>query len=257
LIEPTNPTGSKDMDTETTVPPTDVVARIIASRRRFLMGSAGVAGALVLAACGSDDDEGGSGDTTTTAGDDTTTAGDDTTTTAGDDTTTTAGGGDASGDLLVGAFAASLEVLAVNTYTAAGKAATDGALGEVPPAVGEFVTTALEHHQAALDEWNGVLEAAGEQAVDAPPADLEKTVNDKFAEVTDVAGAAMLALELEQIAAATYLAAIPELMSKDAIGLAGSIQPIDMQHVAVLLFALGQYPVPDTFASTEMAAMPS
>lgn len=251
MTDPTNPTGSKDMDTETTAPATDVVTRIIASRRRFLMGSAGVAGALVLAACG-DDDEGGSGDTTTT------TAGDDTTTTAGDDTTTTtAGGGDASGDLKVGAFAASLEVLAVNTYTAAGQAATEGKLGEVPPAVGEFVTTAMEHHQAALDEWNGVLEAAGEPAVDKPPADLEKTVNDKFAEVRDIPGAAMLALELEQIAAATYLAAIPELMSKDAIGLAGSIQPIDMQHVAVLLFALGEYPVPDTFASTEMAAMPS
>ncbi len=250
MIEPTNPTGSKDMDTDTTVPTADVVARVIASRRRFLMGSAGVAGALVLAACG-DDDEGGTGGTTTTAGDD------ETTTTAGDDTTTTAGGGDASADLEVAAFAAGLEVLAVNTYTAAGQAATEGKLGEVPPAVGEFVTTAMAHHQAALDAWNEVLEAAGEPAVDAPPADLEMTVNDKFAEVTDIKGAAMLALELEEIAADTYLAAIPELMSKDAIALAGSIQPIDMQHMAVLRFALGEYPVPEAFADADMAAKPS
>ena len=48
-------------------------------------------------------------------------------------------------------LAASLEVLAVNTYGAALDAATSGALGDVPPAVAEFVTTAQAHHQAHLD----------------------------------------------------------------------------------------------------------
>ena len=57
------------------------------------------------------------------------------------------------------ALAASLEVLAVNTYGAALDAATGGALGEVPPAVAEFVTTAQAHHQAHLDAWNEVLTA--------------------------------------------------------------------------------------------------
>ncbi len=47
---------------------------------------------------------------------------------------------------------------------------------------------------------------------------------------------------------------IPTLKDKDAIKLASSIQPIDMQHQAVLNFALGQYPVPDTFAKTDKAA---
>ncbi|MEJ7583547.1 MAG: ferritin-like domain-containing protein [Acidimicrobiales bacterium] len=220
----------------------------VASRRGFLLGAAGAAGAVgLLAACGSDDDASSS---TTTGGDDSTT------TTAADDTTTTAAP-DGAGDLKVGAFAASLEVLAVNTYGAALKAAGDGALGDVPPAVGEFVTTAQEHHQAALDAWNKVLEDAGEAAVTDPPADLEKTVNDAFGKVTDVTGAAELALMLEQIAAATYLAAIPELATKPAIGLASSIQPIDMQHAAILLFVLGEYPVPDIFASPEMAATPA
>lgn len=240
-----------DLNQHDSEPVTSPVQAII-NRRRFLLGAAGATAAVgLLAACGDDSDDttssttsGGSSGSSTTAG--------------GDETTTTAGGDDdAAGDLKVGAFAASLEVLAVNTYGAALKAAGDGALGEVPPAVGEYVTTAQKHHQAALDAWNKVLSGAGEDEVTDPPADLEKTVNDEFGKVKDVAGAAKLALMLEQIAAATYLAAIPALKTKPAIGLAGSIQPIDMQHVAVLLFALGEYPVPDTFAKTDMAATPS
>lgn len=158
-----------------------------------------------------------------------------------------------SGDLTIGSVAASLEVLAVNTYGAALDAAGSGALGEVPPAVAEFVTTAQSQHQAALDAWNGVLTASGQQAVTWAPPDLEATVNDMFAQVTDVAGAANLALTLESIAAATYLDAISKLESTDAIALAGSIYPIDRQHISVLLFALGQYPVPETFANTDQA----
>lgn len=158
-----------------------------------------------------------------------------------------------SGDLAVAAIAAGLEQLAVNTYGAALDAATSGALGDVPPAVAEFVTTARSHHQAALTSWNRVLTTSGQAAVTQPPADLAATVNQVFGTVTDVVGAAELALMLEQIAAATYLAALGSLESDAAIALAGSIQPIDRQHISVLLFVLGQYPVPETFATTDMA----
>jgi hypothetical protein len=197
-------------------------------RRRFLLAGTGVvAGGALLAACGDDDDagsDGGSGE-----------------------------GGDASGDAAVAMLAASLEVLAVNTYGAALEAANSGGLGEVPPAVAEFVTVAQAQHQAHLDRWNSVLESAGAAAVTAPPADLEATVNEQFGQVTDVAGAARLALLLEDTAAATYLSAIPNLQSADAIQTAGSICCIDRQHAAVLRFVLGEYPVPEVFASTEMA----
>ena len=44
------------------------------------------------------------------------------------------------------------------------------------------------------------------------------------------------------------------LTDKDAIKLAGSIQVVDAQHVSILLFVLGQYPVPDTFAKIDVAA---
>ena len=156
-------------------------------------------------------------------------------------------------DFMIGALAASLEVLAVNTYGAALDAAGAGALGEVPPAVAEYVTTARAHHQAALDAWNGALTAGGKEAVTAPPADLEASVNEQFGMVTDVVGAAQLALTLEQVAAGTYLFAISKLESPEAIALAGSIFPIDRQHISVLLFALGMYPVPEVFANTDMA----
>jgi hypothetical protein len=78
-------------------------------------------------------------------------------------------------------------------------------------------------------------------------------VDAAFAKVTDVTGAAQLALLLEQTAAATYQSAIPVLEEPAAIQLAGSIQIIDAQHAAILLFVLGQYPVPDTFGKLDKA----
>ena len=141
----------------------------------------------------------------------------------------------------------------MSTYQAAADAASSGALGDVPPAVGEFVAIALIQHQVQLDAWNEVITAAGEAEVTEPNAELAPVVADMFADVTDVAGAAMLALELEDIAAQTYLSAIPVLESPAAIQLAGSIQIIDQQHQAILLFALGQYPVPEVFQKTDKA----
>lgn len=216
----------------------DHESRCATSRRRFLVGGGVLVASAFAVACGGgdDDDDAGTGGTT------------------GDDTTTTAGGG--GNDLETAAFAASLEQLAVNTYQAAADAAGSGGLGEVPPAVVEFVTVALGQHQEALDAWNGVLTGAGEPAVTEPPPELEETVNEQLGAVTDAGGAAELALMLEQTASHTYLAVIPQLRDPEAITLAGQLQYVDQQHVAVLLFALGQYPVPEVFQSTEMAAAP-
>ena len=145
----------------------------------------------------------------------------------------------------------------MQTYQAALDAATANKLGPVPAAGATFVQTAMSQHQAALDKWNSVLASANKPAVTEPDPKLKTTVDGEFAKVTDFGGAAKLALQLEQIAAATYLSAISSLKSKDAISLAGSINVIDMQHQAILNYVLGTYPVPDTFASTKMAASPS
>lgn len=237
-----------DPDMETTTNP---VGPSSVNRRSFLAIGGALSAAAVLAACSKSDSDGGSSNTPTTAADKTTT-------TEAESTTTTAPEVERSeeNDLKLGAFAAALEVLAVNTYGAAIDAAGKGSLGEVPPAVGEFVTVAQKQHQAQLDRWNELLTGAGQPEVTEPPADLEASVNEEFGKVTDIAGAAKLALNLEQIAAATYLSVIPLLATEAPIRLAASIQPIDMQHAAILNFALGEYPVPDTFATTDMAVSP-
>lgn len=204
------------------------------SRRRLLIGSTVAAGvALVAAACGDDDES--------------------TNTSSGGQTDTTAAQG-SSGDLAVAELAAGLEVLAVQTYQAALNAAQANKLGTVPPAVATFVQTALSHHQEHRDFWNGVLRGAGRPEVTTPNAKLKPTVDAEFAKVADVAGAANLALTLEDVAAQTYLKAIPQLKGKDAVRKAAEIQVVDQQHQSILLYALGKYPVPETFQKTEKAA---
>ena len=211
-------------------------------RRRFLALSGLAAGATVaLVACGSDDEPGTAETGNTTA-----------TTTAA---TSTTAGGSAEGDLALAQGAAGLEVLAVNTYGAALAAANAGDLGQVPDAVAEFVTTAEQQHQAALDAWNEVITGAGEAEVTEPPTELEQTVNDQFAQVTDVAGAAELANMLEMTAAQTYLDAQAALEGADARTLAGSIQVTAQQRSAILNFVLGEYPVPEVFQSTEKSIL--
>lgn len=203
------------------------------NRRRLLVGGGAAAMAAALAGCGDDDDSGAGGTPLDGASSD---------------------GNDMAGDLMIAELAAGLEVLAVGTYKAALEAATAGKLGAVPPVVSEYVKVAHSQHQVHLDEWNKVVEAAGKPKVTEPNATLKGTVDDEFAKVKDAAGAANLALMLEDIAAQTYLSAIGALKSKDAIMLAGQIQIVDQQHQAILRFALGMYPVPSIFQSTDKAA---
>lgn len=239
----------------------DINTNPILTRRHILGGAALLGAGLVAAACGSDAKTattvaGGTADTTaaTTAGTTAATTAGTTAATAGTTAASTATTEGANVDLTVAALAASLEVLAVGTYKAALDAATAGSLGTVPPAVAEFVTVAMKQHQDQLDAWNKVITGAGGAEVTEPNATLKPTVDEAFGKVTDVAGAAKLALMLEEIAAATYLKAQEVLTDKDAIMLAGSIQIIDAQHAAVLHFVLGEYPVPDVFAKTTLAA---
>lgn len=204
------------------------------NRRRVLVGGGVAAMAAALAACSSNSGGNSAGQATPTS--------------------SAAPSSGATTDLAVAQLAAGLEVLAVGTYQAALAAAGNGKLGAVPPAVAQYVQTAMAQHQTHLDAWNKVLTSAGKAKVTQPNSTLKPTVDTEFAKVKDVAGAATLALMLEEIAAQTYLKALPTLSSKDAIKLAGQIQIIDQQHQAILRFALGMYPVPDVFQKTDKAA---
>ena len=214
------------------------------SRRRVLLGGGVAAVGLVAAACGTDRDPFVLQDEADPALTDTTRRNQD-----------GGGGGSAepTGDVAIAMTAASLEVLAVNTYAAALSAATSGAIGEVPPAVAEFATTAKRHHEAHRDAWNDLITSLGQQEVTTTPPSLQSTVDQRLAGVTDVTGVAELALTLEQVAADTYFSVIPQIGNAEALRLATTIQPIDMQHVAVLRYVLGDYPVPDTFADANDA----
>jgi hypothetical protein len=201
------------------------------TRRRMLLGGGVGALALVAAACGGEEEE----DPSSTGAPTSTTS-------------TTAAGGGGGGDVTIAQTAAGLEVLAVNTYNSALEAPLD-----YPPAVAEFATTARDHHQAALDAWNELLTTLGESEVTEPLEPLAGEVMTMFEAVTDVTGVAELALLLEETAASTYFAVIPTIENAEALELAATIQPIDMQHAAILNYVMGEYPVPDTFANAEQS----
>ncbi len=213
----------------------------VTSRRGFLAGTGLVAGGLVLAACGSSKSSTATGSTSA----------------AGGTTATTTGGGVAT-DLEVAALATGLENLAVAVYQAGIDAATAGNLGTVPPAVVTFAQTAQKQHKDHAGAWNAILSSAGKPTVSGVDLTVKQAVTDPaLAKVTDVASLAKLALELEEVAAATYLSAIGVLSSTGGIQTTASIQPVEMQHAAILNFVLGQYPVPNSFAQTAGARTPS
>jgi Ferritin-like domain len=162
-----------------------------------------------------------------------------------------------SGDLAVAAVAASLENLAVFAYSAGLAAATAGKLGAVPPAVATFATTVKGQHTQHAAAWNGVLKSNGKAPVTVTNPTLTPVVQADFAKVSDIAGLAMLALTLETIAAETYQVETSKLESKAAIGLSSSIQPVEMQHIAILYYVLGMYPGAQTSSGTPLAFNPT
>jgi Ferritin-like domain len=208
------------------------------ARRGFLAGT-GVAGlGLVLAACGSS--SGGKSSSATSSA--------------------SASSGKTSpytGDLKVVALATALENQAIGAYTATLAAAKAGKLGAVPPAVGTFAQTAMKQHADHAKAWNGVLQSAGKPTISGVPLSGQPAVLKALGSVTTVGGVAKLALQLENQAAQTYLFAASNVTSAGGIATAATIAPVEAMHAAILQFVLGEYPVPDNFLSTDMAASPS
>lgn len=211
-----------------------------ASRRGFMAGGSAIVGGLLLSACSSK------------------TTGTTTTPTTAATTPTTSGGGDNAAL----ATNASLENLAVFAYGAALKAAPMGKFGKVPPAVAAFATAAMNQHADHANAFNAALTNAGGQAFTKPDPALTPTVLQLFGKVNSVPGLAMLALTLENTAAATYIKQMGELTSPAALSAVATIAPVERQHAAILSFVLGDYPVPDTFVpltatATSLGARPS
>jgi hypothetical protein len=172
----------------------------------------------------------------------------------------TASGSVYTGDLKVVALATALENQAVAAYSAALSAATAGKLGSVPAAVGTFAQTAMSQHTDHAKAWNSVLQAAGVPVITGVPLSTQPQVLGALGAVTDVGGVggvAKLALELENQAAQTYLFAAGNVTGAGGIATAATIAPVEAMHAAILQFVLGEYPVPDAFLRTSLAASPA
>jgi hypothetical protein len=101
------------------------------------------------------------------------------------------------------------------------------------------------------------LKGAGKKSVTVTYPALTPTIQADFAKVTDITGLAQLALTLETVAAQTYQAETSMLKSSTAIGLSSSIQPVEMQHIAILYYVLGEYPGAQTSSGTPLAFNPT
>jgi hypothetical protein len=215
----------------------------ILARRRFLLGAgAGAVGLAALAACGSGGSSSGSAGPTTTAG---------------GGASSGAATSKYTGDFKVVALATALENQAIGAYTAALAAATAGKLGSVPAAVGQFAKTAMAQHADHAKAWNAVLSSAGKPTISGVPLSGQPAVQKALGGVKNVGDVAKLALQLENQAAQTYLFAAFNVTSPGGISTAASIAPVEAMHAAILQFVLGEYPVPDNFVGTDMAANPS
>lgn len=202
-------------------------------RRRLVVTGGGlVLGSMFLAACGGDDDD--SAQDNPAPGAD-----------PGADNGSGSGGG---ADTEALRLNASLENLAVFAYGAALDAAPKGKFGKsVPKAVAEFATNAKMQHAEHAEAFNAAVTNAGGTAFTEPTPALAGAVTDMFAKVDSVPKLAMLALTLENTAAATYVKQMGEFTSPDALSAVATIAPVERQHAAILSYILGEYPIPDTF----------
>ncbi|HVV77372.1 MAG TPA: ferritin-like domain-containing protein [Mycobacteriales bacterium] len=213
------------------------IAQSQASRRSLLFGSLAVAGVGVLAACGSSSSGGGKTATGTTG--------------------SPSGSSPYMGDLKVVALAAALENLAVAGYGLVLSNATKGAYGKVPPAIAEFATVVQKQHKDHGAAWNSVLKGAGLPQVTGTPLTIAPQAVSALKSAKTLGDVAKVARGLESAAAQTYVFAAANVSDSGGIATAASIAPVEAMHEAILLFVLGQYPVPNADIGISGAVQPS
>jgi rubrerythrin len=157
-----------------------------------------------------------------------------------DDEETTGGGGGGQGDLAILNGALALELTAVEAY---GKGAPllKGAVldaGEV------FLAQEQEH----ADGLRAAIRDLGGQA-------SAKKMTLDYSGLKGQTDVLNFATNLENVAIAAYVDAIPKLSSADLRATAAQIVTNEAEHVSVLLGALGQEQVPDAFVTGDPNAL--
>jgi hypothetical protein len=145
----------------------------------------------------------------------------------------------ASPDVQMLQTAASIEVLAVSTYTTALTLPYIGG-SSANPVVKAFATTTMGQHAQHRDAFNAALKAMGAAQQTNPDPAFVPVVQHAVASLSGASasagalGVVGLALELENVAAETYISDVPKLHSSSNKALFASIMGVEAQHVAVL-----------------------
>jgi Ferritin-like domain/TAT (twin-arginine translocation) pathway signal sequence len=197
-------------------------------RRQFLkIGGATILGAAVLAACGEDDPEGAGETGVTTASTSSTTA--------------PPKAGDPEMDVVLARTAASLEYLAVLSYSVVlGDADVKlPAPIEFDPVVVDAATLFRTHHQAHADAVNAVLTEAGEDEYTDPNSVLlREVVQPSIANLTNQDNVVSFARDLENLAAGTYAYAAGALSTPELRQTIMSIGGVEARHATALSIVL-------------------
>ncbi len=130
--------------------------------------------------------------------------------------------------------AASIEVLAVATYTTALTLPFIGG-SSANPVVKAFATTTMQQHKEHLAAFNAAVTRLGGTAQTNPDPVLGKVVQAAVPGLTGPAPVVALALELEQGAAETYVADTAALSDATARKLTASVMGVEAQHASILL----------------------
>ena len=197
-------------------------------RRQFLkIGGATLLGAAVLTACGEDEPEGAGETGVTTASTSSTTA--------------PPNEGDPDMDVVLARTAASLENLAVLSYSVVLGESDVSLPAEIDfdQVVIDAATLFRDHHQAHADAVNAVLTDAGEDAYTEPnPYLLESVVQPDLANLTNQDRVVGFARDLENIAAGTYAYAASVLSTPDLRKTIMSIGGVESRHATTLALVL-------------------
>lgn len=209
----------------------------VPNRRTFMVGGVVLAGGALLAACGKKKvgqvAESGALPTVPAS------------------TTTTAPGSVATDKVLL-QTAQSIEILAIDTYQ---KAIDSGLLTDAT--VKEVAKLFQSQHQDHSDALAEAIKASGGTPVTTANQYLAENVVDKaVSELTDQKSVLVLARDLENLAAQTYVEAggvftTPELRKSGM-----SIGETEARHITVLNIALGYAPVPLALLPTSKAIDP-
>jgi len=196
------------------------------NRRRFMqVGGLSIATAAVFAACGTDKKSSGAS-TATTAMHET---------------------GD-KGDILILRTASSIEQLAVDVY----QKAIDSGLVKTA-AIADAAKLFQSQHREHGELFKGATKKAGGQVFDKANPVVLQSLQPQIAALKDEMGIVMLALALEQAAAATYVSTVGAFKDLTLNKAAMSVGGVEARHVAVLSAVVGQPQAPKAFLTKDGA----